>query len=335
MQSTKHQDLLESSSVQVVSFQGCREDGASAVANYEGHCAQKRFPYNCGDLAKGENVVFPGYPPEIRCWSSGHSVNLLSSTNIRRKDAEGHDLLYIFGLRFNIAEYIPMLMKYNWDARQKVVGEADLENSFIDFDFGIAKWFGKHQIQTSDKNRCKIEDENLSYAASLPTLGKDTRRRLGPPRLTASQAYTQASWLYHVMAPRPERRTVWPHRDDDAQHNCTAGPADPKGEGVLETWLKIPPSPKPCFHPAFPYFNNVHEHPFDQNNVIPHSPDELYHIPSPCMVARHVERINSWYHGKKYKYMPDDRHKQLRRRQVEDEMTCPKKRRLFLFILKK
>ena len=278
-------------------------------------------------------MIYPAYPPEIGCWSSAHSVNLKSEVNIRRKDAEGHDLLWVFGLRFNRVEYSPMLIKYNWDARQKVVSETDLENGFIDFDFGIGKWFGKQQLQTSDRNRKKIEEENLSYAASLPTLNKDTRRRLGPPRLTASQAYTTASWLYHSMARSPERKTVWPHRDDEK--NTTAGPSDPKGNGVLESWLKIPPSPKPCFHPAFPYFNMQHAHPMVLSENYPNDAEKLLPVPSPCLVSRHIERINSWYHGKKYKFMPENRHKQVRRREVEDEMTCPKKRRLFFFILKK
>ena len=317
----------------MISFQGCRKDGGSAIALYDGHCEQKRFPYACGDLADDRNVVYPHYPPEISCWSSAHSVNLRSGVNIRRKDAEGHELLWVFGLRFNRVEYSPLLIKYNWDARSKVVPETDFENSFIDFDFGIAKWFGKQQIQASDKNRKKIEEQNLSYAASLRTLSKDTRRRLGPPRMTASQAYTTASWLYHTLEKGPERKTVWPHIDD--ADNRTAGPSDPKGNGVLETWLRIPPEPKPCFHPAFPYYNAQHAHPVQSSDSFPLNAEDLLQVPSPCTVSRHVERINSWYHGNKYKFMPDDKHKQCRRREVEDEMTCPKKKRLFLFILSK
>ena len=229
-----------------------------------------------------------------------------------------------------------MIKKYCWDVRRKVIHENDLL-CFIDFDFGIAKFFGRHQLQASDKNRSKIEEENLSYAATVKTLNKDTKRRLGPPKLTPSQEYTTAQWLYHVMEPRPERKTIWPQRGDEK--NAQAGPADPKGlkdTNVLQAWLRIPPSPKPCFHPAFPYYNAPHNSALDNSsNPEITSPHELGHIPSPTHITRTVERLNSWYHGNRYKYMPDTRHKQLRRRQVEDTMTDPKKRKLFLAIIDK
>ena len=309
--------------------------GPSELAQYDNHCTQDRFPRFCGDLATEPNFIYPSYPQDITCWSNAHSINVKQEENLRMKDAEGRDLIHVYGLKFNQDEYTSMLKKYSWDVRQKILSPADLA-PYIDFDFGIGKFFGKHQMQVSDKNRCKIEEENLAYAASLKTTGKDTQRRLGPPKLTASQEYTQASWLYHVMAPHPERKTVWPQRGDDA--NAGAGPSDPRGSkdtNVLESWLKIPPSPKPCFHPAFPYYNAPHAQPIDQQESIPRSPDSLGHIPSPCLVGRQVERINSWFHGKKYKFMSDLKHKQLRRRQVEDTMTCPKKRQLFLAIIEK
>ena len=327
---------MDSSSCQIISFQGCDERGP-ALGDDPRHCRQPRFPSQCGSL----DIANMYYPETITCWSNAHSLNFLNLKNLRQTDSDGHQLLLIFGVRPNQHDYRRIITDYNWEIRKKAISPNKFQ-PFVDLDFGITKKFGSTQIQISDRTRRKIESENLAYAASLRNLSKDTTRRLGPPLLTPSQEHTIASYIYHVLEPRPRTRTVWPIRNDDESNNAQAGPADPKGYvflgpngqamSRLQYWFEQPPSSMTCYHRSFPYYNDEDERGRDSMEV---STSNMHAAPDSAYVVRNTERLNNWYPGKKYRHTNDTDHKMIRRRQVNDTMTTSHKRISIMDIIKK